>query len=370
MRICIVSPRLYHYLNEGSETAAGGSQRQQYLIATELQRRGYEISALVADYDQPAETTYQGIQTYKGVPEYISSPVKIPFVLHSLFGLIRKSEAELFYVRGAPKLATAVSLFTNILGKKFAFGVANDTDLNPEYLQNRYNPVVRRAYSRAVHSADAIIIQTEYQQTQLQTHFSRSGTQISNGYPIPDGNELIPHSERETVLWVGSSDPSQKKPLRFLELAKSLPDISFKMISKPKTDDSSFHGELKSRAEQISNLDFVGEVPPNEIHDYYRAAALFVNTSDYEGFPNTFLEAWRYETPVLSLHHDVDDVLSDGTAGALVGSQEKLMHLTKELMRNKSKRAELGNSARNHMVENYSIEQIVDEYERVFQSLV
>jgi glycosyltransferase involved in cell wall biosynthesis len=73
----------------------------------------------------------------------------------------------------------------------------------------------------------------------------------------------------------------------------------------------------------------VGRVPPEKIHDYYHRAKGLINTSVYEGFPNTFLEAARYGTPIASLQIDSGRFF-DGAEYAQ-GSFERLVDLTERL---------------------------------------
>jgi len=369
MHVCIVSPRLYHYLNNKSKTIAGGAQRQQYLIAHKLQQRGFEVSAVVADYGQPHRVQYNGIQTLIGVPETLSSPAQIPSVIYSLLTSMKRSQADVFYVRGAPRLTAAVYVLSTVLQKPFVFNLANDRDVDDDYLIDRYNPLLRRTYYRAIDAADAVIAQTNTQQQQIELIFDRESIHIPNGYPVPDSSELIDHSNRKEVLWVGTSDEHQKKPLRFVELAESHPDIPFVMISRPKTGDPEYHNKVAQRAAAIPNLEFTGPVDPDKIHEYYRRAALFVNTSDYEGFPNTFLEAWRYATPVLSLHYEVDDNFSTFGLGAKTGSMDQMKQQIRLLHDDPVQRNEMGQAAREYMSQNYSIDSIATKFQSVFESV-
>jgi len=369
MNVCIVSPRLYHYLDDESETVAGGAPRQQYLIAHGLQKRGFDLSAIVADHGQPTSTTFKGVRTLTGVPEKIDKIIDIPSTLYSLFRATKRSQADVFYVRGAPRLTTAVFALSTTLRKPFVFCLANDRDLNNEYLNDRYNPLVCRAYFRAINAAETVVVQTSTQQAQIEAMFDRECVRIPNGYPIPDTSELLDHSNRNEVLWVGTSDKHQKKPLRFVELAKSFPEIPFVMVSKPKTGDPTHHDEVSRRANKVPNLEFTGPIQPDDVHEYYRRAALFVNTSDYEGFPNTFLEAWRYATPVLSLHYEVDDLFSTSEISIKTGSMDQMKQQIQSLYSNVDRRQSMGTAARKYMVQNYSIETVVSKYQRLFESI-
>jgi len=111
-------------------------------------------------------------------------------------------------------------------------------------------------------------------------------------------------------------------------------------------------------------------VAPQHVHEYYRTALLLVNTSSYEGFPNTFLEAWRYETPIASLHFDLDGLLNRGCGGIWAGSMENLVPGVKRLARDGARRAKLGAEGRTYTKKNYSLSRVVALYEEAFREVL
>jgi glycosyltransferase involved in cell wall biosynthesis len=142
------------------------------------------------------------------------------------------------------------------------------------------------------------------------------------------------------------------------------------MISQPIPGKESFHQALEEEAREVTNLDFLGPVAPNEVHEHYRTALMLVNTSSNEGFPNTFLEAWRYETPIASLHFDLDGLLSDENGGIRAGTMENLVSSVRRLATDGARRAALGADGRSYMKNNYSLSRVVDLYEEAFQDVL
>ena len=51
---------------------------------------------------------------------------------------------------------------------------------------------------------------------------------------------------------------------------------------------------------------------------------MFLSTSRIEGYPNTFVQAFSYGLPVLSVEVDIDGVISKNNFGAVRGSVEEL----------------------------------------------
>ncbi|WP_135366066.1 glycosyltransferase family 4 protein [Halosimplex halophilum] len=369
--ICFVSARAYRYLDPDSDRPAGGAQRQQYLIASELRDRGYEVGFVVGDFGQPDEQLVEGIRVFTGCPRSLDGPKGVPAAWWRLYQALKRADASVYYVRGAPRLATATALCCRILDRRFLFCVANDADVDPDQLKDRYRGFVRRGYRWALRRADTIVAQSEAQADSLRDGFGRESSVIPNGYDLPPESAVVPPTDREFVLWVGSSDPDQKRPAAFLELARTLSETEFVMISQP-VPGVAYHDQLRRAAADISNLDFLGAVPPDEIHRYYRRASLLVNTSRNEGFPNTFLEAWRYETPIVSLSFDLDGLLSasEPDLGRLAGDERALVRIVEQLVSDPETRGEIGRSSRTYMRERYSLDSVVDEYERILSAFV
>ena len=77
--------------------------------------------------------------------------------------------------------------------------------------------------------------------------------------------------------------------------------------------------EVRSRAARLPNLELLPRQPREELLDRYTRAIAIVNTSVFEGFPNTFLEAWARGTPAVSLRIDPDGVIGRHRLGAVAG---------------------------------------------------
>ena len=58
--------------------------------------------------------------------------------------------------------------------------------------------------------------------------------------------------------------------------------------------------ECKKQGNTLQNLVFLGPKDFEEVNEYFECAKCFVCTSEVEGFPNTFLQAWSNSIPVLT----------------------------------------------------------------------
>ncbi|APX96588.1 glycosyltransferase family 4 protein [Natronorubrum daqingense] len=367
MRICFISSDIYTYINQVDNDASGGAERQQYIIANELLERGDEVATIVGDFGQPPYKRQDGFEIWKGCPGSISSITSIPASVISLWRAMKNADSDMYYIRGSPRLFVISTLLSRFLRKRVLFCVANESDVDLEYLEQKYGSLFVKTYSNFIRRADIVVAQTATQQQMLQENFGVDSTIIPNCYDLPPESELLDHDSREYVLWVGRSNKEKKKPMRFLELAKSAPEIQFVMVAQP-SNDGSHHEHVMAEAANVDNLRFVDTVRPDKIHKYYRKASLLVNTSDYEGFPNTFLEAWRYETPVVSLYYSHDDAFTAGNAGFRSGSIDQLRKDVAELCNNDETRAKMGTDARAFLKDNYLLEKVVDQYEILFEN--
>lgn len=366
--VCFVSDTLHTYLGSGIETGAGGAERQQYKIATALVDRGYNVTVLTRAYGSVSRETVEGIDVHRRIPDVRgvrNAPRKAARILTAL----RRIDADIHYVRGNPFLCAVTGLFTTTVGRGgFCYQVANDSNVESAHLADM-NPLLRRAYLGAVRSADAVCTLTPYQRDLLSEEHGIDATVVPCGYELPPESDLIDHGDRDKVLWVGRMNEDQKKPMRFLNLAEALPDREFVMIGPRDNDDPEYYDRVERRAATLPNCTFEGFVSPDEIHEYFRRAALLVNTSDYEGFGNVFLEAWRYATPVVSLHYTLHGVIDAEPVGVHAGSTDELPEVVANLLDDTDRRRRYGAAGRAHVSDEYSFTSVVDAYEAVFDRI-
>jgi len=367
VHVCFICPYIYGYLKPGSRKTVGGAERQQHLIATRLQAAGYDVSFITFADDGEAYEQVDGFDIWKTLPT-TNNVRQAPTVLVRLLRSIRRVDADVYYVRGNPPLCILSGYCCTVLGESFVYCVANDSNIELARLPKHHGmfryTVPKLAYVDAIGRADAVVAQTEYQKNILENVFGIRSRIVPNVYSVPPHDDLVAAADRSFVLWVGSLDPDQKRPMRFVRLAERLPGIEFVMIGW--SQDDAFRTKLSNRADSLSNLRFEGFVPPDEIDRYYRRAAMFVNTSEYEGFPNTFLEAWRFGVPVVSLHYTLDGLLSEGDVGLHAGSVETLTQQVEQLWENPETAAELGHNGREYLQHHYSVDIAFETYTKLF----
>jgi glycosyltransferase involved in cell wall biosynthesis len=73
----------------------------------------------------------------------------------------------------------------------------------------------------------------------------------------------------------------------------------------------------------LPNVSFHGFVPQQRIGDYVERARLLVGTSEIEGFPNTYLQAWARGTPVAAFI-DPQGLIARHGLGAVVKDAQEL----------------------------------------------
>lgn len=117
------------------------------------------------------------------------------------------------------------------------------------------------------------------------------------------------------------------------------------------------------RARQVSNVTVHGRVPC--VWDYYRQAACLLCTSDFEGFPNTFLEAWSQGLPVVSTF-DPDDLITRRELGLVAGDIPGLAAAIRRLLESPDLYRRLSQNARHYYLENHTVEVAMPRFEQVF----
>jgi len=366
-RVCFISLSAYGYFNEDAP-AGGGAQRQFYLLSTNLTDT-FDVHFVVGDYGQPKTERREGVTLHRAyTPNSSASTPQRMKQLARLWRALRRANADVYIVRCRPQKLNIIFSLVTMFRRPLIYHIATD-----EFVSNLpmgISGLQQKLYYRVLQRC-SVASQTHYQAEQLQRYWDTDSTIIPNGYPPASVVDM--HKSREYFLWVGRLDEKEKRPHLFLNLADKLPEQQFLLIGPPRQQDS-YSQQLIQRASDTSNVTYTGRVPPSDVHDYYQRAIALVNTSarKKEGFPNTFIEAWRYGTSVLALAVDPERFLGSehGVTGYAEGEFETLVSMTQELADSTKKRRELGVIGMETFEQRYHLETVVNSYRKVLEETI
>lgn len=173
----------------------------------------------------------------------------------------------------------------------------------------------------------------------------------------------------KTILWVGKSDERVKRPSIVLELARQLNQFEFVIVMNRGV--ATTHEECLAAAKELPNVTLLERVPFSQIEAYFAAARLHLNTSDFEGFPNTFLQAAKYGVPTLSLQVDPGAMLSSHGSGVVCGGNlECLRDEICRLMEDQIAYDSCSRQALQYVSQHHDKNTIIGLYERVLSSVL
>jgi len=339
----------------------GGAQYQiECLIESLLPSNRYDISyvarRVAADF-QPQGYRIVAIGRTSAVPRlgYLMDAVPLSRAL-------RKLQPDVIYQRVACGYTGVVAHYARHHNARLIWHVSSDTDVQPENLRAGSNAVRRwlekRSIEYGIRHARHIVAQTERQAQLLERNYGRrADAVIRNFHPQP--TETIDKSGPISVLWVANLKPL-KQPEVFVRLAAQLRDLKdarFIMVgAAPRYGSSQWSDAVTQSIRATPNLDYLGERSQSDVNELLARAHVFVNTSEYEGFPNTFVQAWMREVPVVSLHIDPDGVLDREGVGIHAGSEERLFAAVRMLVTDPVRRAQYAARARQHAMLQHSIQ--------------
>jgi glycosyltransferase involved in cell wall biosynthesis len=383
-RICFVSLNAYPYLIGQYKKFAGGAERQQVLLAKELARRGHQISFIVSDHGQADIMMIGNILVYKhSLPQVLDILTSIKLRWFCLWinflKTLAKPNADIYYQRTASYTTGTIAFFCFLKRKKFIYSIAHNFDVNGTAIHDSYiidvsdsiRRFLKKFYIMGLRLADCVIAQNNEQQILLQKNYGKKSVLIKSLYDKQENDKQENIQENPVIseiLWV-SSIQIWKKPEVFLELAKKIPCVQFRMIGGPSVD-KHYYKNIEVMADRIPNLEFTGFIPPDQIQKFYQKAIAFVNTSDFEGFPNTFLEAWSNAVPVISLNVDPEEIICKNNLGFHSKTFDQLVLDVKRLLKDPELRAALGKNGRIYVEKEHSLESIALQYENVFKNLM
>jgi glycosyltransferase involved in cell wall biosynthesis len=365
MKICLLGlDNLPVLAPEYREHTIGGESVQQTLLARALARRGHEVSMVTADYGQTDAALWEGIRVYKAYRPAAGLPL-LRFVhprWSGLWSALARADAQLYYTSCAGMQVALLALFCARHGRRFVFRCASDADCDPSQLLIRYARD-RWLYAYGLRRADAILVQSAAQARSLARHFSLPG-RLAGMLVEPARFHGEPDID---VLWVANIR-RVKRPDRVLALADQLPEADIHMVGGPLPDEDGLYESIRRDAALRPNLTFHGRMSYSDVNAMYARARLLVNTSEVEGFPNVYLQAWIRGVPVVS-YIDPDGVIGRNGLGAVVESSAQMREAILRLLGDPGALASVSSRCRAFMAREFNEERILTPYLTAFEEL-
>jgi hypothetical protein len=335
----------------GSHWAAqmGGAQYQvKYFLEALTKRSDVKIYYLARK--TPQDLQQDGYQIVR-----VSSKWKGTwrFLIGSwpLYRALRQLRPTVIYQRGLTAYTGVCAFYCLRHTARLVFHIASDGDVRRAHFATWHPLTPLRRLERwiaeyGMRRANVIVAQTNDQDGMLRRNYGLEATAvIPNFHPIPADSNSRHEGACMRILWIANFK-AIKNPEIFVNLAEAFAgrdDVKFIMIGRP---GGAKYAQLHERMKQLENLQYLGELPVERVNEELARGDILVNTSSAEGFPNTFIQAWLHSTPVVSCFVDPDACLSQGHAGMVAGSPERLISVIRELLHNRTRIRELGESAR------------------------
>jgi glycosyltransferase involved in cell wall biosynthesis len=359
IRVCFVVPKAYPLFNSDVKSVFGGAEVDCYLLATELAKdKDYDISCIVADYGQDSCQVRQDVTIIKS----------LNFSENSLLGAWRvwralhRANGQVYFMETSSPGVPLVALFCKLRKRRFVYRTAHSRECDGTYL--REHKLLGKVFARSLRQAEAVITQNDEDVGRLLATIGVSSIVVRGAHLL----EPLGRKNRDTILWVGRS-AGVKRPELFLKAAREMPREKFTMICSKATGDNKYD-QLIDDAAKIENLELKQSVPFDEMDSFFERAKVFVNTSDAEGFPHTYIHACKSATPILTLKVDPDNFISKYKCGMCADDDwDKFGEMLNSLLEPDT--AELyGQNGRRYVDENHNISKIIEEYKKIFRRLV
>ena len=332
MRFLFLSSYAHLALDPATDRVSGGAELQVALLGRELARRGHDVVIVGADDGKHSGGTYDGVRTRPGGRFHTGGAWDTFRALPRVHRIIREERPDYVCILGWTAWLGLLLLVKK--RTRLVYICGSDAEVDGSY--RRANRLRGTLFERGLRKADQRFAMSQHQRELLQ--------RVGLGSAIYR-NLLLPRKEPRSVpkdldfLWV-SRCVALKRPHLFLDLAEALPSSRCAIIIPP--EDQQLWITVRDRAGRLPNVEFHERVPYREVQRYFDRAEVFVNTSEFEGFPNSFIQTGQGGGTILSLEVDPDGLLTGYGAGRCAeGDWETFLEDARELIANSELRGAL-----------------------------
>ena len=357
-RLCFAVNQLYSIIENANFEVVGGAEIRIAKYVTALLKEGTIIDVITSIRNVPAFSLagksgiqYYNVKVYDRVPlvDFIRSTIKA----------FKATRAPVIYKRAYDPYLGLCGILARIFGKRLVFGLASDADTNFFRTIKFHGLGSGTLYYLGLFTCHRIILQSRTQldiiapMLRARSHIILKGSDDC----LPD-DAILGFSGRKFFLWVGRF-AREKHPEHLLQVAKS--GLPIRIAGRV---DSAYSFLIKNLV-AFPNVKYLGILDPISLRKQYSESFALLNTSDFEGFPETFLEAWLTGTPIISLNFAINEFEKDRGGICTRGSVDKLIDVMKQISTDRVFFESLSRSARDLIKHKYKFQKELERFKEI-----
>jgi glycosyltransferase involved in cell wall biosynthesis len=358
---------------------AGGAELQATFLARQLARRGLRVAHIVYPLRAAASRELPSLEVVERRPRRVTrrrSRIVLAFVklvdAARIWSALKAADARLYLFRtglsGSIAGFATGALFCLLHRRRLAFAASNDLD----FIFNRDDRprLIEVLYRLGLRQARCVVVQTRRQEELAARALDSSKLASIPSFAEPAAARDC-SADHEAFLWAGRL-VAYKLPIRYLELARSVPEARFRMIlAETGETREGLAAEFNEAAAQVLNLQLEPRQSRERVLELIGRSVAVVVTSRHEGMPNLFLEAWARGVPVLSLHFDPDGrIAEEGLGICAAGSWPRFVSAARQLWSDDALRRDLGERGRDYVRRVHSLDVVADRWDRVLRGML
>ena len=326
MKFLFLSGHAHLALDPSAQHASGGAELQVALLSLELISRGHDVAIVAAEVDQPHGIVLKGVKILPGGRFDTGRALDTVRALPRIARALRREKPDYVVVYGWTAWLYVLEKLRTLVPFRLAFVCALDAEIDGGF--RRAEPVRGLLFERGMRLSDCRFAITRHQARLFhQKGMSCTVTRLL----LPRMTHVSrPEEKHVDLLWVARCH-RVKRPHLFLDLAEHLPQKRCRMICS--IQDEALWQSVSHRVRQLPNVEFLPAVPYREIQGHFDQSEIFVNTSEHEGVPNTFIHSGLGYAAILSLVVDPDGMFENFRAGlCAAGHFERLVQAAAEML--------------------------------------
>jgi glycosyltransferase involved in cell wall biosynthesis len=340
------------YLLNDDQVQTGGACVRMFIFSKGLMEQGHKVGILSFEGANKYVKNNKGldiIDTYnlnKGLPMLRWLYYRIP----NLFNKIRQYKPDVFISKSPGHMLGITAIICKLLKVKLVYMVTSDIMVDGIW-QKKTNLSNRIFHRIGLLFANSIFCQNDYQLKQVNLKYSdKKAFKIINPYLEINNEIAISNSQnRKYISWIGSFRKPKNVPALY-RIAVENPQYIFKIAGKEGGNIDENIQTTIEKLKALENVIFTGYMSRKQLPKLLFQSIALLNTSFYEGFSNTFLEAFSVGTPVISLFSNPDSILTKNKIGFVV-DENRIDKTIKNILQQQQKDA-LATNIKNY-VANY-----------------